>query len=78
MDPRDSHQGKGSSPGTASETLCEADSPPDSWRAGTGGSWWLNDTGDSVALLLTELVLGSEGSQDWWPGTQAVELASLL
>lgn len=31
------------------ETLCEADSTPDTWGAGTGGSWWLNDTGDSVA-----------------------------
>jgi hypothetical protein len=31
------------------EALLEADAPPDSWGTGTGGSRWLNDTGDSVA-----------------------------
>lgn len=29
-------------------------------------------------LFLTELALGSEGSQDGWAGAQAVELASML
>lgn len=31
------------------ESLCEADASPDARGAGTGGSWWLNNTGDSVA-----------------------------
>lgn len=31
-----------------------------------------------LPLLLTQLALGSKGSQDWWVGAQAVELAAML
>lgn len=31
-----------------------------------------------LPLFLAELALGSKGSQDWWVGTQAVELAAML
>lgn len=66
------------SPHSRTETLCQADASPDTRGAGTGGSWWLNNTGDSVALLLAELALGTKGSQDWRAGAQAVVLASML
>lgn len=31
-----------------------------------------------LPLFLTDLALGSKGSQDWWVGAQAVELAAML
>lgn len=43
------HHSSGTPQDSRTEALGEADSPPDTWGAGAGGSGWLNDTGDTVA-----------------------------
>lgn len=48
------------------ETLGEADSSPHTWGAGAGGSWRLNNTGDTVAE-------GSRCRWEGWVGRQELE-----